>query len=68
MVDDKNQNLTKIWVAIPTKYLEKFDYIINGFYLSRSEAIRHGMSYVLKDIRGYKRLVNSRNGNSWEDS
>ena len=68
MVDDKNQDLTRIWVSIPTEYLEKFDSIINGFYPSRSEAIRSGMFSVLKDIRGYKRLANSKNGNSWEDS
>jgi metal-responsive CopG/Arc/MetJ family transcriptional regulator len=67
MVEDKNRDLTKIWVAIPTKYLEKFDYIIDGFYLSRSEAIRHGMSYIIKDVRGYECHNHRRVRNSEEE-
>jgi len=68
MAEDKNQNLTKIRVTIPTQYLKKFDCIIDGFYLSRSEAIRSGMLSVLKDILGYENQIRGKVGNSKEDS
>lgn len=55
MVEGKNTDITKIWVSIPTEYLDKFDTIIEGFYPSRSEAIRHGMFSVIKGIDGYKK-------------
>ena len=55
MVEEKNTGITKIWVSIPTEYLDRFDTIIEGFYPSRSETIRHGMFSVLKELEGYKK-------------
>lgn len=52
MGEKENSRLTRIWIAIPSEYLKRFDDVIHGYYSSRSEAIRHGMAFVVRDIKG----------------
>jgi metal-responsive CopG/Arc/MetJ family transcriptional regulator len=57
MVEKNSSNRTRIWVSVPSRYLEKFDTIIQGYYQSRSEAIRVGMLIVLKDIQAIEKAA-----------
>jgi metal-responsive CopG/Arc/MetJ family transcriptional regulator len=57
MVKENSSNLTKIWVTVPVKYLDRFDTMIRGYYPSRSEAIRAGMLSVIKDIQAIEKAT-----------
>ena len=41
--------IKRVLVRVPKEFLEEFDREINGFYASRNEAIRAGMSMVIED-------------------
>ncbi|MFH2110980.1 MAG: hypothetical protein ABIJ47_06950 [Candidatus Bathyarchaeota archaeon] len=51
----KARRLTGIMVYVPRAFLERFDESILGLYPTRSEAVRRGMSLILKEIQGYEK-------------
>ena len=51
MKKQKNPNLSRIWLVIPKNFLQRFDDAIEGFFPSRSEAIRRGMNLILEEIK-----------------
>ena len=54
MCEGKDSKLTRVWLLVPSMYLTRFDEMIDGFYPSRREAIRQGMTLVLREIKGYR--------------
>jgi len=47
--------LTKIWINIHKNFLQQFDtQTKNNHYASRNEAIRYGMTLILKETTNYK--------------
>ena len=55
MLDVKVKHLTGIMVYVPRVFLERFDESIVGMYPSRSEAVRRGMTLILKEIRDFEK-------------
>jgi metal-responsive CopG/Arc/MetJ family transcriptional regulator len=54
---EKTSELVRVHITVPAEYLKKFDTIIQGFYSTRNEAIRQGMTNVLKDIQSLKKAA-----------
>ncbi len=40
----------KVFVRVPSKFLETFDHATHAWFATRSEAIRRGMTLVLMEI------------------
>ena len=43
-------SLAKITVSVPKPFLERFDEAVDGYFMSRSEAVRRGMKIVVEEI------------------
>lgn len=51
-----NENLVRIWLFVPKDFLARFDEAAEGFFPSRSEAIRRGMNLVLEEVKESRRV------------
>jgi metal-responsive CopG/Arc/MetJ family transcriptional regulator len=47
--------LVRVNITVPAEYLKNFEEIIQGFYATRTEAIKQGMTRVIKDIQYMKK-------------
>ncbi|MFH2111889.1 MAG: hypothetical protein ABIJ47_11595 [Candidatus Bathyarchaeota archaeon] len=56
MCETHNPRKSRIWLLVQDGCLDRFDAAIKGYYLTRSEAIRHGMGLVLREVASMRRI------------
>ena len=50
----ESPRFTGVWVNVPTGFLLRFDKEIEDMFPSRSEAIRRGMTLILKELQSLR--------------
>lgn len=55
LCETHNPRRSRIWLLVKDEYLDRFDAAINGYYLTRSEAIRYGMDLILREVTSMRR-------------
>jgi len=50
LCETHNSRRSRVWLLVKDEYLDRFDAAIDGYYLTRSEAIRHGMDLILREV------------------